>query len=412
MDYPSGGLVLVILILFSAFFSGSETALTAVSAGKVRSMLAKNVRGSRYVQFLKNNPIELLVTILLGNNAVNIGASAYATVIFTEIFASKGVGIATGVMTFFILIFGEIVPKAFANRHIWPCARIAGPILYYLRLLFYPVVKILAYFVRSFMKKTKDEESVTITEDELKAMVSIGAEEGAINRREQEMIENILEFNDTKASDVMTPRVRVDGMDEEMSIEQALDFAMKSGHTRYPVFKENLDNITSSVSIKNLLQFRSQNSGTKKLKDLPLKAMFMIPHFKKIHTLFREFQKSRQHMAVVLDEHGGTSGIVTLEDLLEEIVGDIVDEHEIDPGYIEKIKAKEFLVSGETTIEDVAEELNIDLPEAYYRSINYLILKTLSRFPHRDEVIDFPQCSMKVVQKNKKRIEKVLIVLK
>lgn len=365
------------------------------------------------MNFLKTHPIELLVTILIGNNVVNIGASAYATLIFTNLFGSSGVGVATGVMTFFILIFGEILPKSFATKFSWPIARVSGPILYYLRLAIYPLVKGLGHFVRTFIsKKASGDEKMTITEDELKALVSIGAEEGAINRREQEMIENILEFNDTKSSDVMTPRVRVDGMDEDFTIQEAIDFAINSGHTRYPVYKENLDNIVASVSIKQLLQLRNQHSPTKKLKEIALKPMFMIPHFKKIHTLFREFQKSRQHIAVVIDEHGGTSGIVTLEDLLEEIVGDIVDEHEIDPGYIEKIKKNEYLVSGEATIEDISDALGVELPEAYYRSINYLILKTLSRFPHKDEVIEYPQCTLKIVQKNKKKIEKVLITLK
>lgn len=413
MDYYSGTTILFVLVVLSAFFSGSETALTAISPGKVRNMLSKNVSGARHVNFLKSNPIELLVTILVGNNLVNIGASAYATLIFTNLFGSSGVGIATGVMTFFILIFGEILPKSFASKYSWQIARIAGPFLYYLRLALYPLIKIMARFVKSFIKKKEnEEEKLTITEDELKALVSIGAEEGAINKREQEMIENILEFNDTKASDVMTPRVKIEGVDEEMTIQEALDFAVESGHTRYPVYKVNLDNIVASVSIKQLLQLRKNHSPNKKLKDLSLKPMLMIPNFKKIHTLFREFQKSRQHIAVVLDEHGGTSGIVTLEDMLEEIVGDIVDEHEVDTGYIEKVKKNEFLVSGEATLEDITEALGIELPEAYYRSINYLILKTLSRFPHKDEVIDYPQCEIKVVQKNKKKIEKVLIKLK
>ncbi|MBU2524044.1 hemolysin family protein [Patescibacteria group bacterium] len=409
MNYFTAIPALLMLLILSAFFSGSETALTALSQAKIRDLVSKKKKCSKYIETLKDNPTKLLVTILIGNNLVNIGAAAYATFIFTYLFGSSGIGIATGVMTFLVLVFGEIMPKSYAYKHSVAMSQVVSPVLYYLQIILYPLIWVFSRFVKSFVHKEGDDEKPKITEDELKAMVSIGAEDGAINRREQELIENILEFNDKKAEDVMTPRVKVKGIEDDFTLQDAMDYALAQNHTRYPVYKDSLDNIVGILSLKELVKLMNEHSPTVKLEKCRLKPVLHVPNFKKIHTLFRDFQKRREHIAVVLDEHGGTSGIITLEDLLEEIVGDIIDEHEVTEDQIKKIKKDEYMVSGDTLIEDICEELQLDLPEAYYRTVSYLILKKLGRFPYMDEKIEYPNFTIQVVEKSAKRIRQVVI---
>lgn len=402
--------ILAALIILSAVFSGSETALVSISDSKVDSLVANKKRNSKLLKKLKKDPHKLLITILIGNNIINIGASAFAAVVFTDYFGSNAVGIATGVMTFFILIFGEITPKSFAHQHAAGVSLLMARPIYFLQLLLYPAVLFFELIVhvvnRFFGNKTN---SYSVTEGELLAMVNIGAKEGAIEKAERELIENVLEFNDIKVEDVMTPRVAMDALDCEWTIQEAVNYVKKHTHSRLPVFKDNLDNIIGVISIKTLLKYFDECSPRRKLKNLEINLPLEVPHTKKINKLFREFQRKHVHLAVVIDEFGGTAGLVTLEDLLEEIVGDIEDESDKKEKPFEIIDNRTIMVSGATLVEDVNDYLKVKIWPDDHDSINTVLVEHLGRFPREGETVTFPRVKITVENMERNVLKKATI---
>lgn len=386
----SGILILVVLVLLSAFFSGSETALVSLSPAQVRALQNKKVIASGYIARLKKNPHRLLITVLIGNNFVNIGASGYAALLFTNLFGSSGIGIATGVMTFFLLVFGEVVPKSFASKHSVGVALVISPAIYYLGIVLFPVIWLFEKLTGFFVKH--DGRSATVTEEELKAMVHLSAEGGGLEASERELIENVLQFNDIQVSEIMTPRVDVDALEADTTIRDAAQFIIEHAHTRIPVYRDGVDNVIGILSVKDILgQIHDAEDLDRKVSDLPLLTPLKTPQTKRIHRLFNEFQKARMHMALVYDEHGGFSGIVTLEDILEEIVGEIIDEHDEEEELVQKVDENEILVKGKTHVEIIRHALKVELPEDWgdSHSISGVILEHLKRFPQRGETIDF-----------------------
>ena len=397
------------LVILSAIFSGSETALISLSQSKVDELVAKKVRNSALLKKLKNDPHELLITVLIGNNIVNIGASAYAAIVFTDIFGSSGVGIATAIMTFFILVFGEITPKSFAHQHAVGFALFMTKPIYVLQLILFPFVWVFGKIVDLVNFTFGTKKSFTVTEGELVAMLKIGAQEGSIEKNEKELIENVLEFNDIKVEEVMTPRVAIEAIDSEMTIQEAVDFVIKHTHSRIPVYKGSIDNIVGIISIKELLKYFDECSPKKKIKSLKLSLPLEVPFSKKIHKLFREFQRKHVHMAIVIDEYGGTAGLVTLEDLLEEIVGEIVDEFDVHESPIEIVDNNNIIVSGATLIEDINDFFKIKFGKNERDTINGFITEHLNRFPREGELVKFPNTKVLILKMGKNVIEKVKI---
>lgn len=403
-------LILAALIVFSAIFSGSETALVSISNSKVDSLVAAKRAGSRFLKKLKKDPHKLLITILIGNNVVNIWASAFAAIIFTDYFSSNAVGIATGVMTLLILIFGEITPKSFAHQHTEAVSLFMARPIYYLQLILFPFVWCFGVIVRGvnhIFGNKKDMYSVT--EGELLAMVNIGAREGAIEKQERELIENVLEFNDINVEDVMTPRVNIDALDIEMTIQEAVDYVKKHTHSRLPVFKGNVDNIIGIISIKTLLKYFDEHSPLRKLKNLELSMPLEVPHSKKINKLFREFQRKHVHLAIVIDEFGGTAGLVTLEDLLEEIVGEIVDEFDKKETPFEVIDKNTIVVGGQSLVEDVNDFFQMTLWPDDHDTIHIVLVEHLGRFPREGETVKFARAKVIVDSMDKNVLKKATI---
>lgn len=404
---PYQFLVLFFLIILSAFFSASETALVAIHPSKIRELIAKKRKGAVSIEKLKNQPQKLLITLLIGNNIVNILATVYATVIFTEVFGSTGVGIAAGVMTFFLLIFGEIMPKILAHRFHVSFSLFFARLILLLETLFLPLIWFLEIIVAMFSKLVGDRAtSYSLTEDELRAMVSLGAEQGSIEKQEQEFIENVLEFNDIQVEEVMTPRPDIQAFDVETTVNEAAKFMSKNTHSRIPVYDGTLDNIVGILSVKELLQQLAKENLDAPLNTIELFPVYHVPTTKKINQLFKEFQKKHLHMAIVVDEHGSVDGLVTLEDLLEEIVGEIVDEYDREEQLIKKIDSKTYLILGKTPIYDVAQILKIpfgNIPD--YKPISFLILEHLRRFPKTGEVVRIGHCEFTVEKMIKKKIE-------
>lgn len=382
-------LLLVILLSLSGFFSASETSLVSLSPAKVRAMVEQKKPGARFVGLLKAHPHKLLITILVGNNLVNIMASVYATIIFQRVLGHNALGIITGILTLFILIFGEIVPKAFAQTYAKPLSRLFAPPLYFISLLLTPLVWVLDLLVKGLLHISPESNSNQhITEEELKAFVSIGAEEGSIEKGEQELIENVLEFSDTRVEEIMVPRVKIDALPIESTVREAADFTMTSHHSRIPVYKDSVDNIVGILTVKDIIQHTHDGQMQTSLTQLELMKPFKIPASKKINRLFHEFQRRRTHLAIVLDEHGGTVGLITLEDILEEIVGEIVDEYDEDEKQeLTKVGTIEVKATGKALVEDINDALDILIPCPEHRTISYYITEKLGRFPKQGEIL-------------------------
>lgn len=405
----SSYLILIALILLSGLFSASETALFSLSRAKVEAMVASNVKGALSIRRLKSNPQKMLVVILLGNNLANVGATAFATVLFTELFGSFGVGITTGIMTFLILVFGEVFPKSIATR--FP-VKISQFIVYPLTMIeyvFFPIVwafeKVLTLVVGNHIH--------SVTEEEVVAMVSMGAEEGSLEKHEQEFIENVLEFNDISAESVMTPRTEIMGLEIGTSLSDAVAFACETSFSRIPVYEGDLDHIKGFVTVKKLLSFSMDtNLLDKTLGDIELYEFVKVPPTKTIHSLLIDFKAKGTHIALVLDEHGGVEGIVTLEDVLEEIVGDIMDESDDHEEVVSVIDENSVSVEGDAEIEDIENALQVEIPSVNDKdTIGKVIVDFLKRFPAVNEsiLIDHVKFTVTEMDAETKRIVKVSV---
>lgn len=401
---------LLVLLALSGFFSGSETAIISLSDAKVRQLSKEKKRGSATLSLLKQDPHKLLITILIGNNLVNIGASVLATVVFTDFFGSTGLGIATGVMTLLVLIFGEITPKSFATKYSVGISLFVAKPLYILQVLLSPIIWIMDKIVKFLMNMMGSEyNEEDVSEEEIKALIELGAEKGSIEKREKELLKNILQFNDITVEEVMTPRVSIEALSEDSTLQEAIDFVIKKSHSRIPVYEDTIDNVVGIVTIKDILMFSEQYNDNKKLGNCELKKPLIVPVSKKIDVLFKEFQKARTHLAIVLDEYGGTAGLVTLEDLLEEIVGEIIDESDVEEMPIKSVSDYEIEAHGVTKLEDINDYLGITIKGHEKEAVSALILDKLNRFPKTGEVIEFPNAKIKVLKMHDNKIMRVSV---
>lgn len=405
-------ILLLVLVFISGFFAASETALISISPARVSDLVAKKKRGSKYLAKVKQNPHKLLITILIAYNIVSVGASAYAGLVFTELFGSSGIGIATAIMTFFLLVFGEVGPKSLAISHSTSVSLSVAWACYYLLILFSPLVWLFDGINKIILKIFGENPRLTVTEDEIKEMVKIGAAEGSINKQEKEFIENVLQFNDIIVEDVMVHRTDMEAIPESYTLAEAADYAIVHSHSRLPIYGHSLDDIKGLITVKEILHYMDEYDENTKLSTLNLSHPYIVPLTQPINSLFREFQKRRTHIAIVVDEQGGTEGLVTLEDLLEEIVGDIMDESDKEEDAVEKINDKTIIARGDAKIEDVYEALNVKLHSDMFETVNSVILEKLKRFPKRAEVIDFPQAKVQIFRMTGKKILSVKVIKK
>jgi len=401
-------LALIVLVLLSAVFSSSETALYSLSPAKVQAMLAEGLKGSKQIEKLKNNPNKMLVVILIGNNLVNVGASSLATIYFTLKFANYGVGLATGVMTFALLIFGEILPKSFAAKHATRVSQLVIYPLLMIEYIFFPIVWLLE---RGLMKVTGDH-IYTVSEEEVKAMVSMGAEDGTLDAHEKELIENVMEFNDMSVSDVMIPRNEIFSLQSDQSISDVLESIIAEGFSRIPVYNEDQDDVLGFITVKTILnEISNPKNVSKTLGTIPHYEFIRVPMTKSIYSLFLEFKKKKTHMALVYNEFGVLEGLVTMEDILEEIVGDISDESDsIEDQDLQKITANSAILSPKATIGDLEKAFDVEIPEYdNFQNISFVILDILKRFPDKHEVVTLHDLELEIqeMDKNKSAILKI-----
>lgn len=391
----------------------SETALMALSKIRIRHLVEEGVKGAKLVEKLTENPNKLLGAILIGNNIVNIGASSIATSLAVRIFGADSdmaIAISTGVMTVLVLIFGEITPKSIAKQKSEQVAlKVSKPIQFCVG-VFKPFVIIFTTISSIFIKILGADPKATepfITEEELKTMVGVSEEEGVLEDVEKEMIFNVFDFADSQVKDVMIQRVDVTAIDINDDYKEILRVIKEEQFSRIPVYDDSIDNIIGVLNVKDLI-IAGERKGEFKVKDYMREAFFTF-EFKKITELFNEMKKTRNHLAIVLDEYGGTVGIVTIEDLIEEIVGDIEDEYDQERDMIEVIKEDEYIVDGSSRLDDVSELIGVNMESEEFDSVGGLIIGALGRIPEDKEEVIIDRIKFIVEEVDKNRIKKVRI---
>lgn len=401
-------ILLVALIILSAFFSASEIAIFSTSSAKARALLEKGVRGSKKLDYLKSNPKKTLSTILIGNNIVNIAASSIATMLAIRAFGDLGTGLATGVMVLLILIFGEISPKAYATHHNELIALFAAPILLFLMKALYPIVIIFEFVAKKLTGTESGMKPQAVTEEELKATLEMSAASGNVKKEEKEMIESVLRFNDITVREVMTHRSEMICIDETMKIKEAAEIMEKEGFSRYPVYRKSKENIVGAVHIKDVFFAITKGNGSKPMKSAMALIEF-VPQHMLLNQLFKEFQDKQMHMAIVANDHGEVIGLVTLEDLLEELVGEIIDETDVKQHLIKRMDKQTILAHGSTELRILNRFFHTTLPGSLNDSLSKIILKNIKKFPKQDDVITINQNELTIVEATPKKIIKVKV---
>jgi CBS domain containing-hemolysin-like protein len=412
-------LVLFVLVLLSALFSLSETAITTVSRIKIRHMVEQKVRGSRSLQRLREYPSRLLGAVLIGNNVVNIGASSLATSMTIDYLTKIGlagiswsVGIATGIMTLVILVFAEIIPKTIAIRNADRMALTAAPYIDLLSVILQPIIQFLSWvsspFVGLFGAKMP-RQGPFLTREEIRLLLAISEKDVGIEEEEREMISSIFEFGSTVAREVITPRPDMICIDAGEKIEKAINLMIDSGHSRIPVFDGNLDNIIGVIYAKELLKVVSAGIGEHSLRDF-IRPVLVIPESKKVHELLHEMQGMRTHIAIIVDEYGTTRGLISIEDLMEEIVGEIHDEFEKEEKAFEQVDMNTWIVDARQGIFDANKELGIKIPEGEYDTLSGFVFSLLGKLPIVGDEVKYDDIAISVERIHKRRITRVKIV--
>lgn len=390
------------LVGLSALFSGLEVALVSLERGQLRRLVNEKRSESHSLVKLKSNPKRMLITILLGVNLANIGATAFATDIALEVFGNLGLGIATGIMTFILLVFGDITPKAYCYAHAEKISLTFAHIVLAIQYVLYPIVIILELITRGIFGAVKIEEKPkSLSEAELRAILDIGVEEQVLMKEEREMMKEVLEFHDTAVRAIMTPRNIMFTLNARLLIWDALPLINKSGFSRIPIVGESKENIVGIIHTRDILSAIEANTSYLMLKDLARKPL-IVSREMPISKLLKEFQGRHIQVAIVVDELGKTEGLVTLEDVIEELVGEITDEKDIELQTLKKINKQTLVLHGDAEIEDVNEALNVRLPKGRsYSTISGLLHEHLKRIPHRGDRVDIDNVSITVEEMGK-----------
>ena len=405
-------IVLFMLIVLSAFFSSAETALTSASNIKIRTLSDNGNRRAALVLKLTENPSKLLSTILIGNNIVNLGAAALTTVIFQEMFDNIPLSIGTGILTFIIIIFGEIVPKTAAALNPEKIALLYAPLIYALSAVMTPVIFVINKFsnlILFILRIDPDKKGAQITEDEFLTVVDVSHEEGVIEDKEKDMIENVVDFGDSMARDIMVPRIDVLFVSTKDTYQEISKSFMESNFSRLPVYEDTTDNVIGVLFLKDFFAYTGDED------KFDVKRLIRQPYytFEQKHTseLLSELRQKKISIAIVLDEYGVTAGIITIEDLLEEIVGELRDEYDFDEeDMIKKISNKIFVADGAAKIDDINEVTELDLDSEEYDSIAGYIIHLFERIPEKMECVNDDKAKYLILKADKTRIDKVKII--
>lgn len=402
---------LAALIGLSGFFSGLEVALVGTRTSKVFQLLKEGEKGAKALHKLKTNPGWMMASVNLGNNLVNVGASAIATSVSIRIFGSEGLGIAIGVMTFLILVFGEITPKTYCNANATKVSLRFAPVLLIFSYVFFPIVKMFEIITRGVVKITGSSYAPPpITEEDIKGVVDQGLAEKAIEKDERELVHGALEFDDTAIRTVMTPRTKMFMLNSKMLLFEALPLINQSTHSRIPVYGTSRDDVVGFIHVRDVLNELEKDNRMIPLEKIVRKPVF-VSQEKRVSSLLKEMKGRKTHMAIVIDEHGGVEGLVTLEDLLEEIVGEIEDETDkIRPAKFQNIDKDTIIANGEIEIEEINRIFKTNIPQSEdYSSLNGLLHEKLRDIPQEGDKIEIDSLRIVVEKVSKNRPEKVRI---
>ncbi len=413
-------LVFITLLSFSAFFSGSETAFFSLPKSVLNSLAKSKRKRARQVWVLLNEPRKLLISIIIGNTTVNVAIASIAAVLTTRLLSNSGVNeyiillMNVIVVTAVILFFSEIMPKIISIKNPKKVAvRFSYPLTFFYY-LFFPISSVIYLLTQAFTSSLGlDKKKYSLTDEELKTLVDVGEEKGALHKDEKEMIHSIMEMSDTVAREIMVPRTDMACTEKNSSLSQVFELARDRVHSRIPVFDGSIDNIVGILYLKDLLPFiRKRNQADFDLVKL-VHPPYYIPEQKKINELLREFQKERIHMAIVVDEYGGTSGIVTLEDVIEEIVGEIQDEYDSEAPLFQKINDNTFSVDASMQLDEINDELNLNLPtEEGVDTLAGFLLGQFGSVPKIKEMLTYNGFEFIIEKATKKRIQQVRIIVK
>ncbi|HBW13010.1 MAG TPA: hemolysin [Proteiniclasticum sp.] len=408
-------ILLVILVILSGFFSSAETAFTAANRLKLRHMAEEGSKSAKRALRLIENPSKLISALLIGNNIVNIFASSLATLVAIDLYGISATGIATSILTIVIIIFGEITPKSFATQHAEKVSMMFSKPVGILMTLLTPFViifySISSWIIRLFGGDISQSHPL-VTEEELKTMVDVGSEEGVFEQEEKEMLHNIFDFGDLQVRDIMVQRVDITALDVDATYEEVLEIVKDEQFSRFPVYREDIDDIIGILNVKDLLFLTEVEKRGFKLEDY-IREPYFAYEFKRITDLFKELKKTRTHISIILDEYGGTVGIVTIEDLLEEIVGEIDDEYDDDKETdIETIRKNEYMVSGSYRLDELNDLIGTDIESEEFDSIGGYLIGILGTFPASGEVIETDGIRFVVDEVDKNRIKKIRMILK
>ncbi len=404
---------LLICILLSAFFSSSETAFISLERFRIQHMVETKVKRAKRVSKMLERPDKFLSTILLGNNLVNTAAAALATILAVSIWGQElGVIIATFGMAFVLLIFAETVPKTFANRHAEKLSLLFVRPVEIISWLFSPVVLILSWLASKLTKLvggTPVPQSI-VSDEEIRTMITVGHKEGTVEEAEADMLHAVFDFGDSPVSEVLVPRPEVVGIQKGETLAEFLKKYSESPISRFPVYEDNMDNVVGILSIKDVLMGVAKGSITTEAPiDELIRPAYFTPETKRISELFSEMRDKNYRMAIVVDEYGGTAGIVSLSRLMEEIVGPVGDELAEAEKEFESINEYTFQVDGSMRIEEANEELNLELPEGDYETVAGFILHLIGHIPKQGKQLKYKGLKMVITKMKGHKIEEILL---
>lgn len=401
-------IILVILVFLSAFFSASETAYSSLNKIRLKYLANNGDSKAQKTLELAEDFNTVLSTVLIGNNIVNILSASLATILFVYYFKENGVAISTVIMTIIVLIFGEIAPKTIAKASPEKFAMSVNGILRFLVIVLKPLVFVLNGIGSFFGKLFKSEDSDEFRSEEFITMVEEAQEDGDMDEDEADLITNALEFNDLDVGKVFTPRVDVIAVEIIDSLEKIDELFRESGYSRLPVYEESLDNIVGVLHEKDFYYLYRNNAKTN-IRKILQKPVYTSEHVK-ISALLKQLQKTKSHMAVVLDEYGGTAGIITMEDVLEEIVGEIYDEHDEVVEYFKKIDEKTYIVNCDADIEDMFEYFDISEDDEYdFNTVSGWVIHNLDKIPNKGDSFTYKNFLVTVTDSDEKTVNEIKI---
>lgn len=397
----SKAFMIIVLVALSAFFSASETALISLSKFRVRFLYENKKQGILYVKKLKEYPHRMFITILIGNNITAITASTLATALAYDLFGHIAVSLVAGVMTIVILVFGDITPKTLAHRFNEPIALRVAPIIWHLSILFTPVIKLWEIIERLVATERKKP---FITEEELKTIIKEGGKEGTI--KEAEMIHRIFALDDIAVKEVMIPKNEIIAVDENERLFQVVKLFTETGHAQFPVYSEDIDTLKGMVFVKDVLTEKDHNLPVKKI----MKKSYVVAETEKLDQLLKQFQKRKRNMALVSNEQGSIVGIITNKDIIQEIIGEVVDEGEHKEPDIHKIGSRAWRVLGKTEIGVINQIVGLTLKEEIeHTTFGAYILSKLGRIPKAGEEVDIDDLSIKILSVDELHITRVVV---